>query len=137
LLIVLMLETGALCHGQDLPAPRPLDEKKTPAKKEDDSTRRPRPVLFPAPPFPPPPPPVMDPRTKAWQQVLATTHGPEVAGAPGGPGPAGHACPQGAHTPLRDWLRKLRCRHPGGQTIEFTPTGQAGEWNVTDVTPGH
>ena len=145
-LIVLVLGTGTLCHGQELPTPRPdkenppstkADAAETKAKTGDKAaTTRPAPILFPSPPFPPAAPLVHDPRTGAWEQINADFN--VVAGEgipPNNSGPVGLASHAENRMTFGYWLRKFKTRPTGKQTIELYKNGQTGEWHVGEVPP--
>jgi hypothetical protein len=86
--------------GPRLPQPKAADDKdappgnnKEPKKPADDPAGKdraaePPPVLFPPEPFPPPAPAVLDPRTRAWEQVHGgayVTNLPPIAPTPDRP----------------------------------------------------
>lgn len=116
-----------------LPRPQILDDKKGDAPDEKNPNKAAEhdeansaagsipPILFPTDPFPPPAPPVMDPRTKAWEQVRG---GMYVTGVPTAPQPAPRTLPEPPEMKEKDPPAAVRTNtRPGGpvQLVGFQP----------------
>jgi hypothetical protein len=144
-LAVVVLGTGTLCRGQELPTPRPVKEKpraakadpaKTKATTDDEKSTPLPPILFPSPPFPPPARLVLDPRTRAWEQVYADFNVVADEGIP----PDHHGSVPAAES-LRTqmtigyWLRRFKAGPARQKTIELHKNGQTGQWHVAEVPP--
>ncbi len=134
--------------SKELPGPSLLPDAKKPSTKTDQAgtkaktgdektTTRPAPNLFPSPPFPPAAPPVYDPRTHAWEQIVADSNVVSEVGAPQeSPGAVVVAGPRRTRMTLGYWLQQFKARCTGERTIELSKDSQSGEWHISEVPPG-